>query len=102
MNRIIILLLTFIPYYCMAMNISDFKQPYPAGSAMEGNPNFIGTAWLYPLSHEKELNVPMFNVTFEPGCRNNWHRRLRLNFLTPSKSHPKQSTVSSVMRLSAL
>ncbi|HUN04555.1 MAG TPA: cupin domain-containing protein, partial [Niabella sp.] len=18
-------------------------------------------------------NVPMFNVTFEPGCRNNWH-----------------------------
>ena len=77
MNRLIILLLAFISYYCnycMAMNISDFKQPYPAGSAMEGNPNFIGTAWLYPLSHEKELNVPMFNVTFEPGCRNNWHR----------------------------
>lgn len=56
------------------MNIDDFKQPYPAGQAMTGNPNFIGTAWLYPLSHEKELNVPMFNVTFEPGCRNNWHR----------------------------
>ena len=77
MNRLFILLLAFISYYCnycMAMNISDFKQPYPAGSAMEGNPNFIGTAWLYPLSHEKELNVPMFNVTFEPGCRNNWHR----------------------------
>ncbi len=56
------------------MNIDDFKQPYPAGTEMKGNPNFIGTAWLYPLSHEKELNVPMFNVTFEPGCRNNWHR----------------------------
>lgn len=56
------------------MNIYDFKQPYPAGQAMTGNPNFIGTAWLYPLSQEKELNVPMFNVTFEPGCRNNWHR----------------------------
>lgn len=56
------------------MNIDDFKQPYPAGQAMTGNPNFIGTAWLYPLSQEKELNVPMFNVTFEPGCRNNWHR----------------------------
>ncbi len=56
------------------MNIDDFKQPYPAGTAMKGNPNFIGTAWLYPLSHEKELNVPMFNVTFDPGCRNNWHR----------------------------
>ena len=55
------------------MNIDDFKQSYPAGTEMKGNPNFIGTAWLYPLSHEKELNVPMFNVTFEPGCRNNWH-----------------------------
>lgn len=58
----------------MATNINDFKQPYPAGSAMKGNPNFIGTAWLYPLSHEKNLNVPMFNVTFEPGCRNSWHK----------------------------
>ncbi len=52
----------------------DFKQPYPAGTAMKGNPNFIGTAYLYPLSQEKELNVPMFNVTFEPGCRNSWHK----------------------------
>lgn len=51
----------------------DFVQPYPAGQAMTGNPNFIGTAYLYPLSEVKELNVPMFNVTFEPGCRNNWH-----------------------------
>lgn len=74
MNRLIISFLAFIPLICMAMNIDDFKQPYPAGTEMKGNPNFIGTAWLYPLSHEKELNVPMFNVTFEPGCRNNWHR----------------------------
>lgn len=58
----------------MATDINSFRQPYPSGQAMTGNPNFIGTAWLYPLSHEKELNVPMFNVTFEPGCRNNWHR----------------------------
>ena len=21
----------------------------------------------------QDLNVPMSNVTFEPGCRNNWH-----------------------------
>lgn len=51
----------------------DFVQPYPAGNAMKDNPNFIGTAYLYPLSEVKELNVPMFNVTFEPGCRNSWH-----------------------------
>lgn len=52
----------------------DFVQPYPSGNAMENNPNFIGTAYLYPLSEVKELNVPMFNVTFEPGCRNSWHK----------------------------
>lgn len=51
----------------------DFQQPYPIGEAMKGNPNFIGTAYLYPLSEVKELNEPMFNVTFEPGCRNSWH-----------------------------
>ncbi len=41
-----------------------------------GNPNdgfaqyFIGQSYLAPVSIEQ---VPMFNVTFEPGCRNNWH-----------------------------
>lgn len=58
----------------MATDINTFRQPYPSGQAIKGNPNFIGTAWLYPMSHGKELNVPMFNVTFEPGCRNSWHR----------------------------
>lgn len=56
------------------MAAQKFEQPYPIGNTMTGNPNFIGTAYLYPLSEVKELNVPMFNVTFEPGCRNNWHR----------------------------
>ena len=37
------------------------------------NPNFTGEVWLAPLSEQKELNVPMSNVTFEPGCRNSWH-----------------------------
>ncbi|MBQ8161095.1 MAG: cupin domain-containing protein [Clostridia bacterium] len=31
---------------------------------------FIGQSYLAPLSTEQ---VPTFNVTFEPGCRNNWH-----------------------------
>lgn len=41
-----------------------------------GNPNdgfaqyFIGQSYLAPVSSEQ---VSMFNVTFEPGCRNNWH-----------------------------
>ena len=41
-----------------------------------GEPNksyaqyFVGQSYLAPLSTEQ---VTMFNVTFEPGCRNNWH-----------------------------
>ena len=41
-----------------------------------GQPNeafaqyFIGQSYLAPVSAEQ---VGIFNVTFEPGCRNNWH-----------------------------
>ena len=41
-----------------------------------GTPNdafaqyFVGQSYLAPLSTEQ---VAIFNVTFEPGCRNNWH-----------------------------
>lgn len=41
-----------------------------------GEPNtafekyFIGQSYLAPVSTDQ---VPVFNVTFEPGCRNNWH-----------------------------
>lgn len=41
-----------------------------------GNPNdgfaryFIGRSYIAPVSTEQ---VGIFNVTFEPGCRNNWH-----------------------------
>ena len=31
---------------------------------------FIGQSYLAPISLQQ---VPIFNVTFEPGCRNNWH-----------------------------
>lgn len=34
---------------------------------------FIGQAYLAPLTRDKTLNCPISNVTFEPGCRNNWH-----------------------------
>lgn len=51
----------------------SFRQPYPLGDKLSPNPNFTGEVWLAPLSEQKELNVPMANVTFEPGCRNSWH-----------------------------
>lgn len=31
---------------------------------------FAGQSYLAPVSAEQ---VPIYNVTFEPGCRNNWH-----------------------------
>ena len=56
-----------------AQTAEDFRQPYPLGDKISPNPNFTGEVWLAPLSEHKELNVPMTNVTFAPGCRNSWH-----------------------------
>ena len=44
-----------------------------------GEPNtayaqyFVGNSYLKPLTNLKETKVFIANVTFEPGCRNNWH-----------------------------
>lgn len=35
---------------------------------------FIGQSYLAALTHNKDLNCPIYNVTFEPSCRNNWHK----------------------------
>jgi len=34
---------------------------------------FIGESFLNPLTKPGESPVFLANVTFEPGCRNNWH-----------------------------
>lgn len=34
---------------------------------------FIGQSYLNHLVSDPEINVGVGNVTFEPGCRNNWH-----------------------------
>ena len=44
---------------------------FPIGEPNSGfSQYFIGQSYLAPLSTEQ---VGIFNVTFEPGCRNNWH-----------------------------
>lgn len=44
---------------------------FPIGEPNEAYAQyFVGQSYLAPLSTKQ---VPMFNVTFEPGCRNNWH-----------------------------
>ena len=43
---------------------------FPVGEPNPYGQFFVGQSYLAPLSTEQ---VPVFNVTFEPGCRNNWH-----------------------------
>lgn len=58
-----------------AQNPNDFRQPYSLGEKNEAFAKyFIGQSYLSVVSFNKELNVPVFNVTFEPSCRNNWHK----------------------------
>ena len=48
--------------------------PFPFGAEnVAYSKYFSGKSYLAPLSKNSELGVPIANVTFEPGCRNNWH-----------------------------
>ena len=52
------------------MNTKEMSV-FPTGSENEAYAQyFIGQSYLNMLSTEQ---VPIGNVTFEPGCRNNWH-----------------------------
>lgn len=46
------------------------EMVFPIGGPNPVGQYFIGSSYLEPICQEQ---VPMFNVTFEPGCRNNWH-----------------------------
>ena len=52
-----------------------FEQIFPQGEKLPErfSQYFIGQAYLAPLTQDAALNCPIANVTFEPGCRNNWH-----------------------------
>ena len=43
---------------------------FPIGEPNPYGEYFIGRSYLAPVSTEQ---IPIYNVTFEPGCRNNWH-----------------------------
>ena len=56
-----------------AQNEKDAYQNsifFPIGEENPYGQFFVGQSYLAPVSTEQ---VPVFNVTFEPGCRNNWH-----------------------------
>ena len=52
---------------------ADYEKTimFPVGEDNEAfAPYFVGKSYLAPVSVEQ---LGIFNVTFEPGCRNNWH-----------------------------
>jgi len=57
----------------------DNTEEVHGGMFGMGEPNtdfaqyFIGNSYLKPLNKPEESAVFLANVTFEPGCRNNWH-----------------------------
>ena len=72
-NLFIAIMMAISSVTVYAQNAETFRQPYPLGDKLSPNPNFTGEVWLAPLTEKKELNLPLANVTFEPGCRNSWH-----------------------------
>jgi len=51
--------------------MDNFKQIFPLGEKNTAYAQyFIGQSYLAVLTTE---GAQSFNVTFEPGCRNNWH-----------------------------
>lgn len=52
-------------------NMEGFQEIFPRGGANTAYAKyFVGNSYLDMLSTE---GVVIGNVTFEPGCRNNWH-----------------------------
>lgn len=55
----------------MRMEEGQFDSIFPRGEKNDSYaPYFVGQSWLNMLTAE---GVIVANVTFEPGCRNNWH-----------------------------
>lgn len=54
-----------------AMQAHAASMVFPVGAPNDGFAQyFSGKSYLAPVSTQQ---VGIFNVTFEPGCRNNWH-----------------------------
>ena len=58
------------------MEYKEFEQRNIFGKGQENAgfaEYFSGMSYLNPLMEQGESSVFLANVTFEPGCRNNWH-----------------------------
>ena len=60
-----------LPYEDQAMRAHAKEMVFPIGAPNDAFAQyFSGKSFLAPISSSQ---VGIFNVTFEPGCRNNWH-----------------------------
>lgn len=60
-----------LPYEDEAMRAHAKQMVFPIGAPNDAFAQyFIGRSYLAPVSTSQ---VGIYNVTFEPGCRNNWH-----------------------------
>lgn len=75
-------MITLLCYTTNSLNAQNMKKEevlqnpsvFPIGDAnVQYAKFFIGQSYLARLTQNDELNCPVSNVTFEPGCRNNWH-----------------------------
>ena len=62
----------------LVIYFSRADENYAVGYIDKGNTEyiaeyFIGNSYLNPLAKIEDAKLSLFNVTFEPGCRNNWH-----------------------------
>ena len=58
------------------MDASEFDRQNLFGLGQENSAYaryFVGNSYLNPLTVPGQCPVFLANVTFEPGCRNNWH-----------------------------
>lgn len=58
------------------LNYEEFDKikKFPIGHSNDAYAQyFIGKSYLKPLTDLNETTLFLANVTFEPGCRNNWH-----------------------------
>ena len=58
------------------INRNEFEKENVFGTGAENSAfaqYFIGNSYLNPLTNPEECPLFLANVTFEPGCRNNWH-----------------------------
>lgn len=86
MDKMKLLILTIVVLFTCTQSFSQIKSnkmettvpkisDFPTGDENTGFAQyFSGKSWNAPLTSNKDLNVPMNNITFAPGCRNNWHK----------------------------